>query len=411
MQTITLVIVGVAFVAFAILSLINSRIGSPWKDKSLEPPGPALVRHSRKLSFAPKLTSGKIPWVGRIHDLPIQYMWLKLKEWADIYGPIYRTQMLGAPFIIITDEKIAEDLLVKRAKIYSDRPQIQSLFDAKSTYGSMEYLPLMGHNQYWARQRKFTHSYLTSASNAHYFGTVNFEVKRWLHRLLNNPDDFGFSLEDMASKVMCQLTWDDPNLSEDMTPSAWGLLTQMSPAGPITNVITPLWDLPFAINPWKQAERKRHDEQQRWWLERLHHVRAQMASGTARASFTRNYLLASAEKGAFNISGDHEASSVIGMMALVGVFTVAGPLYYFLLSMVHHPAWQQKCQAEIDEQCNGAMPTISDSAKLPILRACIKETMRWKPNVPTGVAHEVEEDDYYNGMFIPKGSRILPLDW
>jgi hypothetical protein len=54
--------------------------------------------------------------------------------------------MLGAKFIIISDEKIAEDLLVKRAKIYSDRPQIRSLFDAKSTYGSMEYLPLMGRN-------------------------------------------------------------------------------------------------------------------------------------------------------------------------------------------------------------------------------------------------------------------------
>jgi hypothetical protein len=54
--------------------------------------------------------------------------------------------MIGSKFIIVADEKIAEDLLVKRAKIYSDRPQIRSLFDAKSTYGSMEYLPLMGRN-------------------------------------------------------------------------------------------------------------------------------------------------------------------------------------------------------------------------------------------------------------------------
>jgi hypothetical protein len=54
--------------------------------------------------------------------------------------------MLGDNFIIITDEKIAEDLLIKRAKIYSDRPQIRSLFDAKGTDGSMEYLPLMGKN-------------------------------------------------------------------------------------------------------------------------------------------------------------------------------------------------------------------------------------------------------------------------
>lgn len=87
-----------------------------------------------------------LPYIGRIHDLPINYMWLKFKEWADIYGPIYKTEMLGATFLVVSDEKIAEELLVKRAKTYSDRPVIRSLFDSKSTNGSMEYLPLMGKN-------------------------------------------------------------------------------------------------------------------------------------------------------------------------------------------------------------------------------------------------------------------------
>lgn len=87
-----------------------------------------------------------IPWIGRIHDLPIDYMWKKFYEWSVTYGPIYKTKMLGASFLIISDEKIAEELLVKRGKIYSDRPQIRSLFDPKSTHGSMSYLPLMGRN-------------------------------------------------------------------------------------------------------------------------------------------------------------------------------------------------------------------------------------------------------------------------
>jgi hypothetical protein len=87
-----------------------------------------------------------LPWIGRIHDLPIEKMWLKFKEWSDIYGPIYKTKMLGATFLIVSDEKIAWELLVQRAKIYSDRPEIRSLFDPKSTHGSMEYLPLMGRN-------------------------------------------------------------------------------------------------------------------------------------------------------------------------------------------------------------------------------------------------------------------------
>lgn len=102
--------------------------------KANELPGPALL-----------------PFVGRIHDLPIEYMWLKFKEWADEYGPIYRTRMLSTPFIVISDENIAEELLVRRAKINSDRPGVKSLFDSKSTYGSTEYLPLMGRNSKFSR--------------------------------------------------------------------------------------------------------------------------------------------------------------------------------------------------------------------------------------------------------------------
>lgn len=129
MQPITYVVLAVALAGFALhkflqaFKAMNDRSGLP---------GPTLI-----------------PFLGRIHDLPIEYMWLKFKEWADIYGKdgLYRTEMLGAKFIVISDEKIAEELLVKRAKFNSDRPMIRSLFDSKSSFGSMEYLPLMGKNR------------------------------------------------------------------------------------------------------------------------------------------------------------------------------------------------------------------------------------------------------------------------
>lgn len=185
----------------------------------------------------------------------------------------------------------------------------------------------------------------------------------------------------MASKVMCQLTWDDSSFSEYYAKSAWGLLTQMSPAGPITNLITPLWHLPVPINPWKKAEKIRHDEQSNFWMDKYLQTKALHEKGLARSSWTRQYI--AIEKNA-PLSGEKEASAALGMLALVGIFTVAGPLSYFLVAMVHHPEWQAKCQREIDEACNGAMPTLADSPKLPTLRACIQETMRWRPNVPTG---------------------------
>lgn len=128
MHPLTLLAAAVVLLAFFVISVLNKRNTSKARDDEL--PGPTLI-----------------PFIGRVHDLPIQYMWLKFKEWADVYGPIYRTEMLGAKFVVISDETIAEELLVKRAKFNSDRPQVRSLFDSKSTDGSMEYLPLMGRNR------------------------------------------------------------------------------------------------------------------------------------------------------------------------------------------------------------------------------------------------------------------------
>lgn len=137
------------------------------------------------------------------------------------------------------------------------------------------------------------------------------------------------------------------------------------------------------MNPWKWAEKKRHDELQTWWIERLVTTRKKMKKGEQRPCFTQDFLK-KAEKWS-SMSGDYEASSVFGMLALVGIFTIGGPLSFYLVAMVHHPDWQAKVQKEVDEACQGRLPTLEDKPKLPILRACIKETMRWRPNVPTGM--------------------------
>jgi len=129
MHPFTYVAIAIALVAFLAFQTLNARRVKKTGAGDAIMPGPT-----------------QLPIIGRIHDLPINYMWLKFNEWAGVYGPIYQTSMLGAKFIVISDEKFAEELLIKRAKIYSDRPQIRSLFDSKSTDGSMEYLPLMGRN-------------------------------------------------------------------------------------------------------------------------------------------------------------------------------------------------------------------------------------------------------------------------
>lgn len=198
---------------------------------------------------------------------------------------------------------------------------------------------------------------------------------------MEDPNNFSAHLEDMASKISCELAWDDSSFSTKFTESAMRLLVQISPAGPITNLVTPIWNLPLCINPWQRAERKRNDEEKEFWLGLIQDSRAKWEKGEVRKCFSRNYFESEKQT---KLSGDEEASCLFGMVALMSILTVGGPLHYFLIAMVLHQDWLNKCQEEIDEQCGGNMPTLDDAPKLPILRSCILETMRWRPNIPTG---------------------------
>lgn len=82
----------------------------------------------------------QFPFIGRVHDLPMTSTWLKFKEWADQYGPIYETSMMGQKFIIISDEDMATDLMVKKGNSFSGRAQIRALIDHKKgpTYVALQ---------------------------------------------------------------------------------------------------------------------------------------------------------------------------------------------------------------------------------------------------------------------------------
>ncbi|KAK3088937.1 hypothetical protein LTR53_019896, partial [Teratosphaeriaceae sp. CCFEE 6253] len=55
---------------------------------------------------------------------------------------------------------------------------------------------------------------------------------------------------------------------------------------------------------------------------------------------------------------------------------------------------------------------MADEPQLQYLRGCVKETLRWMPTTILGaVPHATTRDDWYDGMFIPKGAGILNNAW
>ena len=76
--------------------------------------------------------------------------------------------------------------------------------------------------------------------------------------------------------------------------------------------------------------------------------------------------------------------------------------------MIAYPEVQNQAHAELDEVVGTARPpTFADLPSLPFICAMVKETLRWSLTVPFGVPHASSADDWYEGMFIPKGTICL----
>lgn len=75
--------------------------------------------------------------------------------------------------------------------------------------------------------------------------------------------------------------------------------------------------------------------------------------------------------------------------------------------MTLYPEVQAKAQAEVDSVVGSTrLPELSDRKHLPYLNAIISEVLRFGEIAPMGVAHELHEDDVYNGFFMPKGATF-----
>ena len=80
--------------------------------------------------------------------------------------------------------------------------------------------------------------------------------------------------------------------------------------------------------------------------------------------------------------------------------------------MIAFPEVQRRAQEELDAVVGrGRLPTFADAPCLPYVCAIVKEILRWRPSLPIGPPHAATEEDWYEGMYIPKGAMCIPNLW
>lgn len=123
-------------------------------------------------------------------------------------------------------------------------------------------------------------------------------------------------------------------------------------------------------------------------------------------SFVKHFVL---EQGKFGLSDD-EGAYVLGTLFEAGSGTTAAAMMSFCLAMTLYPEWQNLAHKEIDV-CGQQMPAFRDIPPLPMVRAVVKEVLRWRPVTAGGVPHQLTRDDTYNGAFLPAGSAAHANQW
>lgn len=265
----------------------------------------------------------------------------------------------------------------------------------------------------WRRGRKLMHQLTMSTVVDSYQPVQDYESKKLILSLIENPSRYEKLFELYASSVVFRIgfgkwieTGEEPELRRIMGV-AHSLEKVASPGAYLVDTLPFLSALPEALAPFKKEGHRLHEEELGLFRQLQSDVKCSVAKGSQTQSFTRTFL---DNQEAFKLSDD-EGAYVIGTLFEAGSGTTAAAMMSFCLAMCHSPEWQKKMQEELDNQVGCRIPDFKDIPNLPIVRAVVKEVLRWRPVTAGGFPHQLTKDDDYGCYHFSKGTVFHPNQW
>jgi len=164
------------------------------------------------------------------------------------------------------------------------------------------------------------------------------------------------------------------------------------------------------MSPWKVKARQSYKAMDLTWAEARARVDRRRLEGDKRNCIVDRIL--DGEKALDVTLTDKQLNHFLGVLVEGGADTTASSILTSILELALHPDVQRKAQKELDAACSTERsPLWSDFQSAPYINCIVKEGMRWHPVIPLGVPHRVKQDDWYDGMLIPKDSTIMIPVW
>ncbi|KAL4945698.1 hypothetical protein BDV06DRAFT_230158 [Aspergillus oleicola] len=369
-----------------------------------------------------------LPLLGNLLSIPKFHAFLEFYNLSHTYGPIYKLSIFGSTHVIISSTKIADDLLAKRGAIYSDRGHLHML-RLVTRGGDLLAASTAEHAQgpdeksekgsgYWRRGRRFTAAMLAPNRAGMWESFQHQASTKMVRDMVRDPGRYVYWFDRYAASVGLREVYGVMPGSEEETEKHTVKIAERmyhiervaTPGGYLVELVPVLMWVPEFLAPFKREARKLHNIEFAYFRELLDGARERYNAGIEEGppSFARSFLT-DPEK--WELS-EAEIVYVLGTMYGGGSGTTANAMQSFILAMVHYPEWQAKLQEEVDRVVGSkGVPGFEDTPRLPIVRAVVKEVLRWRPVVAGNIPHRLTQNDTYEGYHIPAGSFIHGNQW
>ncbi|KZL82496.1 cytochrome p450 [Colletotrichum incanum] len=393
---------------FVILSLVYlsiRRLVQPSKSNINFPPGPPTV------SF-----------LGNLHQIPLTKPFLQFAEWSHTYGSHGLVGLQLGPSnkaVVINSWKSARDLLDQRGAIYSSRPYVPIVEYVVPAPGDI-HLVFMPYGSKWRKARKTITDFLKDEEVDKLVVLQDAESSQMMYELLSDPANyhdhilryFGAIIMSSVFGTRGKNFGDEGRIKQFFACQAeWaGMLDQG--AVPPFDVFPFLQYVPDAMTPWrgwKQRAAALKKKQNGLYHDLFEEAKARIEQGKGEDSFVASLLRNNMKEG----YSDVELEYIAGFLMEGGSDTTAGAFETFMLAMAAYPDIQKKAQAEVDSVFgeDGVCSKKLKESKLPYLKACFLETLRWRPGFPLAIPHATTQDDVYHDYHIPANTTILMNIW
>ncbi|CAM1509768.1 Fc.00g001030.m01.CDS01 [Cosmosporella sp. VM-42] len=373
----------------------------------------AIYRLLQVGSRDPRMPKGPptVPILGNFHQIPSSGLF---REWAQEYGPVFSLKFGPTNIIVLCDRKAIHALLDKKGAIYSDRPA--SYVGRLLTQG--DHIALEQMDPIWREKRKvISHNFSPKNLDERHYLIQEAEASVLLNDLLVRPEGFFNHVRRYTASSASVLAFGHRGPTFE---SFWGHVvydvmdrwTEAMEAGanPPVDEYPILRLIPTRFANWKRRAVSAGKVFDSMWGKARKIVDDRRAKGDKRDCII-DHLLDDYNRKGWPMS-QHAFNNLVGEVVEGAADTTAAQILTLILAFAKNPHVQEKARGQIDKVCPpNRIPKFSDFKDIPYINQIVKEGMRWRPVAVTGLPHRVREDDWYEGMLIPKDSTLFVPVW